>query len=50
MGGQEEEAMSQNIVYDMISLNCRFKKRIQSMLKDLKAINARSKQLEEDYS
>lgn len=44
------EEQSQSNIYDMIGLNCRFKKRIQQMLKDLKQINNRSKKLEEDYS
>ena len=45
-----EAEQSQSNIYDMIGLNCRFKKRIQQMLKDLKQINNRSKKLEEDYS
>lgn len=34
----------------MIQLNCKFKKRIQKVLKDLKEINNRRKTLEDDYS
>ena len=47
MAPQDDKKMS---VYEMISLNCKFKKRIQNMLKDLKAINKKRKSLEDNYS
>ena len=45
--GEEQKDMT---IYQMISLSCKYKKRIQGMLKDLKDINKRRKILEDDNS
>ena len=45
-----EEREDPTDIYVMINLNCRFKKRIEGMLKDLKEINNRRKELEDKYS
>jgi hypothetical protein len=44
--GPEEPALS---IYTMISVNCKYKQRIQKMLKELKQINKDRKKLEDDF-
>ena len=46
----EDATMEESNPYNMISINCKYKKRIQKMLKDLKDINKRRKDLEDKYS
>lgn len=39
-----------NDIYYMITINCRYRKRIHEMLKELRNINQRRRELEEKYA
>ena len=47
LASEDDEKAS---VHTLISINCRFKQRIQTLLRDLKAINKKRQILEENYS
>ena len=47
---KEEKDDSKPDIYKMISTNCKYKKRIATLLKELKAFNKLRKDLEDKYS